>query len=421
MRQGGLAADATTRKQPRILFLLQDADGGVRETHHDLMSRVHHRFECFVLTGSLHRLRLSRYNAALGTLKPLDTWWLSRAWSQAHYRDPDYRLIYTRILDRLAIDLVHVRHLLGHTLDLLDLCRDRALPLVVSFHDFYLACPSIHLLDDTGTYCGGTCTVGTGQCRLPIAWLTDLPTLKSGPLERWRREVSAALPEDAHFVTTSQTAREVMQRVYPHIDVQVIEHGRDFTPAAAITVAPKAGERVRILAAGHLGFHKGADFLRRLFELDHEGEKRLELHVLGRPGPEVEPWAICHGLYRREEFRDRARHIAPSFAGVFSVWPETYSHTLTEAWSVGLPVLAADLGTMRERVLARGGGGWLIPVHDPAAAYRRILEILEDPEEYRRQCALAHVRGLPGVDDMARDYLEIYSTRLRTVARAESG
>lgn len=417
-RELGGAESRTGEGRPRILYLLHDAGGGVAWTHRDLLSRVGESWEGFVLTGSLHRLWLSRWDPAAGRLSTVETWWPGRAWSHARYRDARYRRIYEQIVDRLGVDLVHVRHLLGHTLDVLDLSRERGLPLVMSFHDFYAACPSVHLLDDHGVYCGGVCTPDLGQCRLPIDWLDDLPVLKSGPLAAWRRAVAAALPADATFVTTSQSARGVMEKVYPQIAVRVIEHGRDFERAASVAVAPSAGLPARILVAGNAGYHKGSDYLRRLVALDRRRGRRLEVHVLGRADRDAEAWAVCHGPYERGEFRPLATEVRPSFAGVFSVWPETYSHTLTEAWSVGLPVLATDLGAPSERITERGGG-WLLPPDDVEAAYERITAVLDDPEEYHRRTAEAHVQGLPSVDDMAEAYLAIYDEAVKTLGRED--
>ncbi|MDD3984506.1 MAG: hypothetical protein PHY59_01120 [Methanobacterium sp.] len=49
--------------------------------------------------------------------------------------------------------------------------------------------------------------------------------------------------------------------------------------------------------------------------------------------------------------------IKPSFIGIFSICPETYSHTLTEAWTCGIPVLATEIGALKERIIKNGGGG----------------------------------------------------------------
>jgi hypothetical protein len=85
--------------------------------------------------------------------------------------------------------------------------------------------------------------------------------------------------------------------------------------------------------------HKGARFLRKLEQVD--AEKRLEFHFLGNVVGECRDLGVNHGPYERGKFNDRVREIGPSFIGIFSVCPETYCHTLKEAWAAGVPVLAS--------------------------------------------------------------------------------
>ena len=50
--------------------------------------------------------------------------------------------------------------------------------------------------------------------------------------------------------------------------------------------------------------------------------------------------------------------------------PESFSYTLSEVWSAGIPVIVPDHGALGDRV-ERDGGGWLLPAGfdgDEAAA-----------------------------------------------------
>ena len=58
----------------------------------------------------------------------------------------------------------------------------------------------------------------------------------------------------------------------------------------------------------------------------------------------------------------------PHLVGLLSIWPETFSHTLTEAWAAGIPVLASGLGALGERVRAHGGG-WVLDNLDPTTVW----------------------------------------------------
>ena len=107
---------------------------------------------------------------------------------------------------------------------------------------------------------------------------------------------------------------------------------------------------------------------------------------MGKPA-EMEPIGINHGTYQRDGIQQRMLDIRPSFVGIFSPFAETYCHTLTEAWASGVPVLASNLGTIKERV-EKNNGGWLLDLSDPEASYKQMLSIIDDPEEYKKDRTL---------------------------------
>ena len=406
--------------RPRVLYILHDAAGGIRETTKDLLSAIHPRFECFLLTATPSRLALLRYTPY--GLEPLQSWWLSSPWSHRLSRDEQHGHVYRTVLDRLDPDLVHVRHLLGHTDELIELCHERGSPILLSFHDYYMACPGIHLLDDRDRYCAGHCTPSRGQCRIPVPWLHDLPVLKAGYLESWRDRVREMMPRMAAFVTTSQASRDVLLGVYPELaerDFRVIEHGRDFPAQEQLASFLLPGGPVRVALPGHLHFHKGSDFVRRLKEYDRDRENLLELHFLGTTDPSLRDLGVHHGPYPRSRLSSLVAAIRPSFVGIFSIWPETYCHTLTEAWSVSIPVFASDLGALRKRVRAHGGG-WTIPVDDIERAYQEIVRVVRDPDEYRREAGRARIDREMTVTAMGRSYEQLYEDLLGAQAEGEN-
>jgi len=404
-----LARTGEADGRPRLLFVLHQGSGGTPATTADLLSSVERDFECFVLTSDAKKLLLS-VSAGDGTLHPVETWVLSRKWGPTTLESAEFRDIYFNVLVRCQIDLVHVRHLICHTFDLPRVAERLGIPCVLSFHDFYLACPSIHLIDDHDRYCGAVCTEGQGQCRIPSGWLAGIPVLKGGHLERWREEVRSILGSFDGFVTTSRSARDVVVTAYPELeaaDFRVIEHGRDFPAPASLAAAPAQGKKARILVPGNLDFHKGSEFLKRLVAIDRSRENLLELHFLGKVGPELEGLGVVHGAYRREDLVAKIAAIRPAASAIFSMWPETYCHTLTESWAVGVPAFVTDIGTLKER-MARHGGGWVVSADDVEKAYQTMVAALTDAPGYRRQKSLATLEGIRSVNEMADDYRSLY-------------
>ncbi len=187
----------------------------------------------------------------------------------------------------------------------------------------------------------------------------------------------------------------------------VIEHGRDFPDIMPLARTPKPEEKLRILVPGQLTPHKGADFIARLVELD-KGE-HLEFHFLGTLPPAYRHLGTWHGPYERDDFASHVRRLECHVIGIFSIWAETYCHTLSEAWACGMPVVASNLGAMRERIDTHGGG-WLIDVTKPLDAYVALTNIREHPEDYTRKAAKAQASNVRTIGDMADDYQRLYDS-----------
>ena len=344
---------------------------------------------------------------AAGERVPLGSWDLDAPTRVLDFSRADYRAIVERILVEHAIELVHVRHLFKHTFDVPVLAARLGIPVVFSFHDFYFACPTVHLLDNEDRYCAGRCTPGDGDCHVPPAGLDGLPHLKHAFVHQWREEVSAMLAGVDAFVTTSEHVRAVHRDVLPAIGerpFEVIPHGRTLVQHHGLATAPPAGAPLRILVLANVERHKGPEYLREIKR--HAGD-RIELHFLGDVPERYADLGVLHGRYRPEELAERVSAIAPAVIGLFSIVAETFSHALTEAWALGIPVVVTDLGAFGERLRAHQGG-WLIPPDDAAEAARRILAIAGDPTEYRVQTWRADLRGVATAEEMADGYLALY-------------
>ncbi|MGH3087653.1 MAG: glycosyltransferase [Rubrobacteraceae bacterium] len=398
------------RVKPRLLFVIHGAGGGTSHTNLDLMGALADRYSPYVLVSNTFQLRLLRYEPEGPVL--VEKWDFGRKWEPTEFSRPDYRAIVFGLLVKYRFELVHIRHLMGHTFDLPEVAARLGIPVVLSFHDFYFSCPTVQLIDDNGKYCGGNCTPGTGrQCTIMTPRLEGLPILKHAWLGTWRLRVERMFEHIDAFVTMSRAAKEIHLRSLPVLrdrPFEVIEHGRDLEQARL--AAPPGEGPVRILVPGHLKLHKGLDFIRKLKQED--SENRIEFHFLGEVEEEFRDLGVDHGLYEREELNDRVREIRPSFMGIFSIWPETYCHTLTEAWAAGVPVLASDIGALRERVNDHGGG-WLIDFEDPKGSYERILRISGDRSAYARELERANLRGIKSTREMSDDYEELYNAVIR--------
>src|SRR5690606_20478902 len=69
-----------------------------------------------------------------------------------------------------------------------------------------------------------------------------------------------------------------------------------------------------------------------------------------------------------------------------SIWYEGMPMTLLEAFALGTPVIASNLGAM-QTMIQDGRTGWLFPAGDGSALRRKAEQWLETDEDYRRRLA----------------------------------
>jgi glycosyltransferase involved in cell wall biosynthesis len=317
------------------------------------------QYDCWLLRSDAERVYL--YNDSADWQEPVETHQLGQPIQMASHRSTDYDGILAGILLRRAIELVHVRHLAWHGLDLPRIAQKLGVPVVMSFHDFYTLCPSTKLLDENRRFCGGRCTPGDGYCEAELWKPAAVPHLKHSFVHVWREKMGQAVAACDAYVTTSASAARVIAAGFPATaarGIDIVPHGRSF-PAMTAAAAPGPGEPLRVLLPGNLSPAKGSELVIALAEA---AGPEVEFHILGDPGiVTARANVILHGRYKREELMDRVAAIRPHIGAIFSIWAETWSHTLTEMWACGLPVLALDIGAVGERIAAQGGG-WLLPV-----------------------------------------------------------
>ena len=138
-----------------------------------------------------------------------------------------------------------------------------------------------------------------------------------------------------------------------------------------------------------------------------DSDDLIEFHFLGKTDEQLHDIGVHHGAYERDTFTDLVREIQPSFAAVFSIWAETYSHTLTEAWSVGLPVLGSKLGAVGERI-EKHGGGWVVDITDPAGMLALVRAIATQNGIYEKTVSEVKRIQFQTVQDMADSYRALY-------------
>jgi glycosyltransferase involved in cell wall biosynthesis len=328
------------------------------------------------------------------------------------HQSAEYDEVVCAWLRSSAFDVVHIQHLGWHSLALLKLAKQAGARVVVTFHDFYHLCPTVKLLDAEGHYCASACTPGQADCTPEPMWPGHtFPHLRGGWVNTWREGAAQALAHADAFTAPHESVRAtVLQHLAlpPDKPFFVVPHGRDWARIQWWGQLPKRSQALQILVPGQLVKAKGLEVVQALAALD--GGNRLHFHLLGggggfqlKPGPGL----TVHGEYRPQDFSARVAEIRPHVGAVFSIWNETWCHTLTEMWACGLPVMAFDFPTVAARINATGAG-WVWPMETTQALYQRILalDFMEISRRTARATALRPTLLQQTTLQMARCYAE---------------
>jgi GT2 family glycosyltransferase/glycosyltransferase involved in cell wall biosynthesis len=399
--------------QPRrILFVIATKSGGTPQTNGDLMRGLGESCEPWLLHSDSQTLTLSK--AQNGVDETIHTHVLTEVVEPLTHRSVEYDRVLTNWLFEYDFDVVHIRHLAWQSISLPRIAQDAGATVVFSFHDYYTICPTVKLLDGENRYCGGVCSSGPKDCS-PDLWKGYyFPKIRNGWVSQWRARFDSTLKYCDCFVTTSESAKATILKAFPFLakkTFHVIPHGRDFEKFYDLANSVTSSEPLRILVPGNISDAKGMDVIKTLLKMDTE--HRLSFHILGKCSSSWTHARLSqHGPYERDRFHEHVKDIRPHIGAMFSIWNETWCHTLTELWSIGLPVAVFDYGTISQR-MHQCGGGWVFDSKNITNLYKHLVKFIMHPElvTEKRHKVLAWQKGegmVNNVSFMASKYDAIY-------------
>lgn len=294
--------------------------------------------------------------------------------------DPETVLDLRRVLRAERFDVVHAHNWIVHSY--LPLDRGRAPALVLSLHDYGLICPTKRLLRD-GAVCSGP---GPVKCLVNARRQYGLArgaAIEAGTLLRGgavRRHVDMFLPISSTVAELCRLGPEDRSRLTPNFIGELPP-----PPADADERLAALPDGPFVLYFGDLTEDKGVRHLIGVYATvsaapplvligrDHLGAAtgRPGIHALG---PLPHPYAI-------EALRRSLFTVAPS------IWAEPFGMVALEAAKAGKPIVASEIGGLRDIVI--DGETGLLVQPGAAAPLREALERMLGSAELRQRLGAA--------------------------------
>ncbi len=335
------------------------------------------------------------------------------------FRDRTLESHFARFVQQARPDVVHFQHVQGVSARVIELAAGR--PRFATLHDYWYFCANSQLVRPDRSPCSGP-SAGCRNCvdcataRADLAPLRALRPLVALPLA-WRNQLlRAATAHIDHFFAPSAFLRNFyVDQGFDGERIQVIENGMDLTRLRAGAEAPRPptpGLRVGFL--GTLAWQKGPHVLVDAFNrLPADTTATLTLHGSADAFPDYaamlrasirHPNVTLAGPVRYDDVGRVLRTF--DLLVVPSLWYENSPLVIQEAYALGIPVLASDLGALAEKVSDKRTGR-LFPAGDAAALATLLNEISAHPDvlsTWRRQ-----IETPPAMEEHAAELVATYT------------
>jgi glycosyltransferase involved in cell wall biosynthesis len=289
--------------------------------------------------------------------------------------DPLFRRLLAEIVQEVKPDVIH-----AHAWSVFS-CLARTFPrtpVMVTAHDYSLACARKSLVHRSGTSCPGPSWQRCGPCAGSQYGLAKGNVLAAASLSSLR-----LLKKVATFTAVSDYLANRLSPIIGQVAGKPVHTLHSFVPDGLYESGWQAdrpeflpSEDGYLLYVGQLSRFKGADLL-------IDAYRRLPspppLVMLGTPHPtSPAPESLPAGVTMRTSVAHRsviAAMVRAACVVVPSVGPDSLPMTVSEAQNCGVPVIASAVGGIPEQVLD-GQTGWLVPAADERALADRLAELL---------------------------------------------
>lgn len=315
--------------------------------------------------------------------------WTSTRRFLSTFYSPRLLQSFVSVLDEFQPDIVHVQHLMGLPIAIIGALMKRRIPYIITLHDFWWYCANAQLLTNySKELCPGPQATfhNCARCALARAgidgrvWAYGL-----APLMAWRNhQLTRALHAAAALVASTPFVMQwYATHKTPSEKLHLLRLGTPLSETLP-TRQRDADGRVRFLYVGSLSFQKGIHIVLEAF---HGLLGEVELWIAGDEYADPAYTALLRGMAGPNvRFLGRLTREAvwsalvdADVVVVPSLWYETFSLLITEAFVARKPVLTSRIGALADRV-NDGVDGVLLPPGDVAAWRRAMQELVDAPD-----------------------------------------
>ena len=258
------------------------------------------------------------------------------------------------VVKRLDISEIHVHSLVDfHSATcthLTSICKILNIPLHISIHDYTVLCPRINLITETGMYCGEPNEKNCDNCLNKRGNEFDVKSITL-----WRQNSYEMLSYASSIAVPNADCNERIHKYFPDLKISIRPHHPEIHKKTNDLVNLNKSVKLRIVVIGAISQMKGFDILLACATEAKNKQLPIEFILMGYSMNDTalrQQNVIILGKYDDRHAENCLLDINPDLVWLPSIWPETFSYTLSIALTAGFPVAAFDIGAIANRLRA---------------------------------------------------------------------
>lgn len=396
------ARNYVRNQRPKVLFVTHNIlgvqpYGGVEVFQHEIIKSLRKYFQFFIYTVDRTALPLGKKCAMYDEdMNFIETYTFDGDIDDTILSCQDRERMFSDVISRMKIDLVHFQHLMGHVPSLPYISKALGIPSVASLHDYYTICRNFNLIDYQGKYCAVSALPAV-SCDICLN-AKDNAVVGSQAVRR--SFYGRALGQIDALHANTEGVAELFKAIFPNLrssnqlQIYGVPMPLDSTPGP-IEKYVRPIDPIQVAIVGNFTKNKGADVFIHAF--NQMRSDNIQFHVFGTIAEPYNtimqqlslPNVEIHGEYQAGSIVERLKKMSLSLH--LSVWPETYCITLSEVWQAGVVPIVSDIGALGERVVHEVNG-FKVPMGEPGAVVDILRQLIAQPkriEKAREQISLS--------------------------------
>ncbi len=328
---------------------------------------------------------------------------------RSKYQDDRIAQIFQQIIDDIVPDIVHINHLSHLSTQIIDIIKEREIPILFTLHDFWMICIKGQLLNNENELCPGPSLRKCAYCNRKYFISQENTLTEIGSWMDWMRDINEKIDL---FIAPSLFLKTIYEKYgIPEEKIIHMDYGFDKRKINAFNLNKNKSDKIRFGYLGRIIPVKGIATLIDAFnKVNHS---KAELNIYGKipssflylKSRVYDSVVTFKGGYNYSNINEVLSNI--DVLVVPSIWYENSPLVIHEAFLARIPVIASNLGGMAE-LISHEKNGLLFEPGNVEDLIEKMNIFIQNPETIEKYSQETPVRSIQeDVDEIVKLYHDL--------------